>query len=247
MNTISSTIIPSEQAVRLIEQFFEKSSDKYLNLARSGSHMMNPYHNLIHELGAVYWTHSCAVNSSHNSARIDWPTQAALTLGPLFHDHNHSGGRTSDLENVKRALTFVRSQLDGSLSERTCAVVQGMIRCTEFTNGGFPIFPESFEAKCMRDADLMTIYSAEGRDLLVGLAFELGLDVRNLEDQSKFIEGNRAFLTKATMYTEFGKYMQATFLPDCLDKLEEHLGELTQNHVKLAINSIGDWTVSPGK
>jgi hypothetical protein len=207
-----TSIEPSYEGLALLEHYLPAEWERLVLFARSGSHLLNAYHNLHHELGCVYWAHACAVNSG-NLVTSD-THMTALLIGALFHDHNHSGGRFPDRRNVEMAVSFVRHRLYGIVSEVMKDEVEAVIRCTEFTNGIFPVHPRTGAQGCMRDADLMSIYSFEGRELLIGLGQELGYTFTN--DHDTFIEKNRAFLTGAHMHTDFGKYMQATFLDDCL-------------------------------
>lgn len=213
------SVEPSYEGLALLEHYFPADSERLVLLARSGSHLLNPYHNLHHELGCVYWAHACAVNSGKLVTSAT--DMNALLVAALFHDHNHSGGRRPDRTNVEHAMSFVRNRLYGIVSETTRDEVEAIIRCTEFTNGIFPVYPRTGAQGCMRDADLMTIYSFEGRELLIGLGQEMGYTFTN--DHDKFIENNRTFLTGAHMHTDFGKYMQATFLEDCLLMLADQV------------------------
>lgn len=215
-----ASIEPSSEGVDLIEYYFPDDCERLMLLARSGAHMQNPYHNLHHELSCVYWAHACAMNSTVPVVDTSLPT---LVLAALFHDHNHSGGRSSDLENIRRAIAFVSCHLQDSVSSSALERMSDIIRCTEFTNGTFPHEPISFPEQCMRDADLMTIYSSEGRQLLIGLGVEMGFNF--VDDHDKYLEGQRKFLTGARMYTEYGKYMQSTFLDDCLVSLGDEIAD----------------------
>lgn len=215
-----ASLEPSSEGVDLIAYYFPDDYERLIFLARSGSHMQNPYHNLHHEFSCVYWAHACAMNSKESGVTTNLN---ALILAALFHDHNHSGGRTSDLENIRRATSFVGYRLQDLVSNSTLQNASSIIRCTEFTDGKFPHEPATFMHQCMRDADLMSIYSAEGRQLLIGLGLEMGFNF--MSDHDKFIEQTSKFLTGACMYTEYGQYMQSTFLKDCLLALEADIAD----------------------
>jgi hypothetical protein len=215
---------PSVEGLNILSHYFPDDFSTLMLLAQSGTHTQNPYHNLHHELSCVYWAHSCAMNSPGPLLDTSIP---ALVLAALFHDHNHSGGRTSDRENIGRATRFAQYRLHDVVSSSTLAKVIDTIRCTEFSNGTFPREPASLMHQCMRDADLMMIYSAEGRQLTIGLGLEMGFNF--MSDHDRFIEQTSKFLTGARMYTEHGQYMQSTFLNDCLlalgDDIAQHRNE----------------------
>lgn len=211
---------PAAEGLGLLAEIFPRDSQRLISLSKSGSHIINPYHNLYHELGCVYWAHACLVNSAQTAITDDLIT---VSIAALFHDHNHSGGRHSDQVNVIRALRFVNRRLRSIFSPVRVESVGAIIRCTEFTDGKFPCEPKTLAQQCMRDADLMSIYSPEGRQLLIGLAHELNVDL--VVEERKFLDGNTRFLNSATMYTEYGEYMKSTFLKDSLDRLEADVYE----------------------
>jgi hypothetical protein len=194
------------------------SLDRLMLLAHSGSHNLNPYHNTLHELQNVYYAFSCFVNTS---ALLDsGPLVADLVLASLFHDHNHSGGILSDDKNVARAVEFVPREL--SLKEP----VLNIIRCTQFVDGKFPIDPTNLAECCIRDADLMTIYSQEGFRLMVGLFEEMsGKTISKFteEETRDAISKTHSFLFAQKMYTSHGKRMRDEHLRGQLQKFEDYV------------------------
>jgi hypothetical protein len=70
----------------------------------------------------------------------------------------------------------------------------------------------------MRDADLMSIYSEEGRQLLLGLSTEFGRPISGMttHERQDFIEANAAFLRDAQMYTWYGRRIKDLHLESCL-------------------------------
>jgi hypothetical protein len=153
----------------------------------------------------------------------DISTEARVILiASLFHDHNHSGGRLTDDQNVKRAQHFVhytigQERVTSDMGGFGFSTLKDAISCTRFVDGRFPEEPTSLEAKCLRDADLMSIYSNEGRHLLLGLLQELGWTRDTLADVAIIMERQTKFLTEAKMYTSFGTFMKDHYLKDALD------------------------------
>lgn len=230
MNNIYE-IVPSDEALALINARLPKAK-RYLAIARTGNHHLNPYHNLIHELGSVYWAYSCFVNSEvHGDDVMTISEQEFLVpkliMAALFHDHNHSGGRESDKVNVTRAIEFLLTKFGHqNLIDHFGArwsEIRGAIDSTLFIDGEFPVEPKTFLSKCLRDADLMSIYSNEGRNLLVGLLDELGTPVHSAEDVDKAVAMTSQFLKGATMYTTFGQYMKTHYLDQSLDLFKHRL------------------------
>lgn len=197
-------VTPSEQAFIILENVLTFSRDKLFLLAQSGSHNLNPYHNTLHELQNVYYSWSCYVNQSAGDR--SGPGIQELVQAALFHDHNHSGGFFSDdRKNIERAVEFVERELN--LKEPVLRIIE----CTQFVNGEFPVEPTNLAEKCIRDADLMTIYSNEGFKLMLGLFEEMSKKPINGFSESEItaaIEKTGDFLAAQTMYTDHGNRMR---------------------------------------
>lgn len=200
-HTFRSDVVPSEQGLEIIEQFYS-NADRLLILAQSGSHNSNSYHNTLHELQNVYYAFSCF---SNDSAKKDGPGAESLIKASLFHDHNHSGGFLRDDLNVARALDFTAREVGFNDKELS------IIRCTQFIDGKFPIEPTNLAERCIRDADLMTIYSREGHRLTVGLFEEMARKPLHKFTESEVTGAlikTGDFLAAQTMYTDHGNRMR---------------------------------------
>jgi len=216
---------PSVEALNILLETFGDTTRTVLRLASSGFHRLNPYHNIKHELQHVYWSHACLMNEPYISA--DGLTQADqyhLAIASIFHDHNHSGGKKSDAENIQIALQILPvvanelAFLDGSILLNQ-DVVTRLIQVTQYNKrDGFEKEPTTCLEQCMRDADLMSIYTEEGRDLLIGLYSELGMDLQEMKtsELNAALDANAEFLRNAKMYTFYGIKMKEYYLDDCL-------------------------------
>jgi hypothetical protein len=217
-------VSPSEQAIKILGSY-HSNTEKLLLLANSGSHVLNKYHNVLHELQNVYYAWSCYMNESGPDRT--GPIISALLYASLFHDHNHSGGILSDEYNVARAVEFAQRELnlkDGILD---------IIRCTQFVDGKFPIEPTNLAERCIRDADLMTVYSYEGHQLTVGLFEEILRKPFSLFTDNEIQEclsRNENFLFAQTMYTDHGNRMRDTHLIRQLENLQDYVWELRNSH-----------------
>jgi hypothetical protein len=205
---------PAENALDIIKQWFPTSHEYLMLAAYSGSHMLNPYHNIEHELHHVYWAHACALNSHELIICEDDQKMRSLIFSSLFHDHNHSGGLDGDDHNVSRSLRFALT-----LAPRVAVDINEVgwnIRTTQFKHGDFPVEPHTEGQKCMRDADLMMIYTSQGRNVLLHLLEEvLGKKWTDLDQEETecWLTRNEAFLNSAEMFTSFGQHMKRTQLP----------------------------------
>lgn len=215
-------LVPSKEGYAVLESLFEYP-ERIVALMKSGSHVWNPYHNVTHELQHVYWSNACMINSYEANGFLQ-----NLALGSAFHDHNHSGGRLADVENIQRVEEFFAlfgthfSDFDEHTSYPTAYTLK-LIRCTEFTDGAFPVKPTDNLQRCMRDADLMTIYSEEGRELLLGLMREMKVKLVNRRDVDAAWEKSADFLHHAEMFTPFGQALKADHLDRALAQFKEDL------------------------
>jgi hypothetical protein len=212
-------VTPSEQAIAILDHIHSQGRREWLMLrANSGSHVLNAYHNTLHELQNVYYSHSCFVNEVRNSSPDVGLSE--LSQASLFHDHNHSGGLLSDdRRNVERAVVFA-GQVIG-LQKPAIRVIE----CTQFVNGEFPIEPTNLAERCIRDADLMTIYSQEGFRLMIGLFEEMsGQDFKDFSlDQVRIaLSKTENFLFAQTMYTDHGNRMRDEHLLSQLRKFSDY-------------------------
>lgn len=202
----------------------EKPAEKAIQHAKSGIHVFNPYHNLTHELQVVFWTHACIVNEPHfEPSRADM--RDAL-LAALFHDHNHSGGRSSDEVNVQMAMQFVANHYSLDRDPQRCAAAK-IIEATRFDglDTGFYRDPTNLSERAIRDADLMSIYTHEGRQLLLGLVQEVsGKSWSLINDHGGLahsLEANAKFLRGAKMYTSYGKTMKDRYLESAIREFNQ--------------------------
>lgn len=210
-------IIPSEQALIILESTVRNISlERLMLLAHSGSHNLNPYHNTLHELQNVYYSFSCFQNDSTLGDK--GPQVADLVQAALFHDHNHSGGVVTDDKNIERAVDFVQRELIFK------DPASNIIRCTQFLKGEFPVEPTNLAERCIRDADLMTIYSQEGFRLMLGLFEEMSKKPLNKFSESEVrdaLKNTWNFLTAQKMYTDHGNRMRDEHLASQVKKFCE--------------------------
>jgi hypothetical protein len=110
-----------------------------------------PYHNIYHSL--------CATTNILKSGYIGADQNADAVIVGMFHDFGHSGGKTSDKENVDRAIAAMHEFLDSKTVFREMPgfrrrMIEDAIRCTQFPFEYEPVFDL---AQAMRDADLLQV------------------------------------------------------------------------------------------
>lgn len=216
-----------EAGKEVIRREFPIYGEGLLHAMNQGSHVLNPYHNVEHELAVVYW---CSVLAEGLSAFEDVHplseiAKRVLITAAAFHDHNHSGGLKDDHFNISAARDFVsKSELtrpvfryDGEAgSERILSTIE----VTKFVAGGFPYVPGNSMQRILRDADLMMIYTHEGRQILAGLPEEMGLPPMDSKERvDEWIEGTRKFQTAATLFTKQAQMIRERYLDKSLEAL----------------------------
>lgn len=224
--TTLDTPHPSGIGYRIIHDHDDGCGDTLIDLALAGFHNNNPYHNVTHELQAVYYSNAAYLHSdeyNQSDAKL-------LSIAALFHDHNHSGGMYKDDVNIEVALDAVNRLMNSwvctdYMSDTQLETVCDIIRCTTYMNGRFPIEPKNILERCMRDADLCSIYSPEGQQLLHGLPVELNVanpkikplhSMETREEIDEYLKHNADFLRLAPMYTDYGNRLKEYQLESAL-------------------------------
>ena len=164
-----------------------------------------PYHN---------WFHTCCMicNCIEGAQFYNLSFRECHLIGvsALFHDFNHSGGRTSDAENITRAIEGFRSfnnhhaTLDGYQIEHTIQVTQ------------YPFVhePKTLEQMIIRDADLMQILEPEWFEhVIIGLQneFRHGGKIYSLDEMLK---GQVIFLDEHIPNNLFTGWARRKFDPE---------------------------------
>lgn len=203
-------------------------------LASLGFHVDHPYHNLDHELMVLGAATACAIHENEED-----PLSFALVAACMMHDHNHSGGLTTDDFNILRAVDFVRSAAFRQvvidpikdlkrLQDSFINDVVSLIECTEYSRGTFKIeTPTTLAERCIRDADLFAIYQDNAAEWVYNLYVEMGQanpDARIGLD--KFFVRNCEFLRNAPMYTKYGSWLKQARLERQLRKVEQDFATL---------------------
>ncbi len=227
------TPTPSAMGYRIVKDHIDGYA--LMDLALSGTHYSNPYHNVVHELQAVYYSNA----AFRHTADYNKSDARLLTIAALFHDHNHSGGKYKDDVNIQMAVGSVNCLLPNSghgyLRDSELDTICDIIRCTMFIDGAFPNEPETILEQCMRDADLCAIYTDEGRELLRNLTYELHVSnpeftalyqMETRKEIDSYLKRNADFLRLAPMYTDYGTHLKDCQLESSLSAYEELLSSL---------------------
>ncbi|QRE00072.1 hypothetical protein [Burkholderia phage BCSR5] len=179
-----------------------------------GVHCANPYHNVGHMMLVAF--HAISAFMHGPKEQFSLRTSNNLMVAALMHDFNHSGGVTSDERNIDSAVTFVREYMpryltNSARSDYDVETVVDLIKCTWFDGKQFPVEPVTYSQKCLRDADLMMLYTPAGRQVLIGLYEEMNrkrMDCATVEQLQAFVDGVYTFQVTAELFTEYARDMR---------------------------------------
>ena len=185
-----------------------------------------PYHNLFH-------TQCMALSCQIGAATADLPAfeQRALVLAALFHDYDHSGGLTSDAENIKRACAALQQAAQVlSLPEDLVTRSLALIATTQFP----PLAEAQGEAeRIIRDGDMcQMLYDSWFEQVYMGLRTEMAHS-RGLMTLSQFCDLQRSFFGSLQLHSAWGKSVQGLLQKKSARGVElaERAVELVQEHV----------------
>ena len=199
-------------------------ADIVYNISKSGYHVHNPYHNLIH-CWQVY-------KACENLLQLhDLEPSDELIWASIFHDYNHSGGRDFDTANIEKAILGVNEGIKQFRDQYPdqppvdINIIESMIKCTLYI-GTFPNEPKSLEEQVLRDADLMTAFVENDIAVILmkGLYKEMIYRLPTLTMQ-EFINMNAKFLSEAKYYTEPARDLVEQFLTLNLNRLTPQILE----------------------
>ena len=160
-----------------------------------------PYHNLLHTLSMV---DSCFKAASFYNLPLISIRQ--LCVAALFHDYDHSGGKLPDSENIKAAIAGfnIQNSMVGHPNYIEFATtVPRFISVTEYP---YVVVPHCIEEKILRDCDLLSImYDDWYERVVIGLGQEMCVKAGRVITEREMIEGQLEFLSKVTMFTDWGK------------------------------------------
>ena len=169
----------------------------------------NPYHNINHNLTVLYFSYYAAKLEDLNKDETK-----ELLIAALFHDYDHSGGKTTDDKNIEKAKDGVTAFIK---KDKVDVDIQNIFDIMDATE--FPYKKDtkdlSTQQKIIRDADLMQLFEDNRIQCnILGLQNETGRTLKgHLKAQKEFIDGVK-FETKA------GKLLKKKFWKDIEEELD---------------------------
>lgn len=148
-----------------------------------------PYHSLHHMLRVMYHCNDGAVY--HN---LDSKSRINLLVAALFHDFNHTQGKSKDDVNVQIAIAGVQAWYHSNPLNETNVNIDKVVEIIKATQYPYVIPAEdlTIEQKIIRDADLMPSLEVDWiNTMIVGLKEEMGVEsfLHMVEGQQRFHEG----------------------------------------------------------
>lgn len=175
-----------------------------------------PYHNT-HHMAYVAWMASELMTSS-GEPYSEEDVKAVLVAG-IFHDFDHTGGRTKDRVNIERAINgyhLAKETLD--MSDLDDAVVEGLIAVTEHP---FIREPKTLGEKCIRDADALYPILINDPDVILSrLHAEMEVHVGRKVTAEEMVDGYLDFTKTITFFTVVGKTFFDNYADIYIDNLK---------------------------
>lgn len=189
-----------------------------------------PYHNNAHMCGVMNMALILYDEEKGDvSEEEEMRDKFVIVTASLLHDYGHSGGKLPDSENIEIAIKALKDceEIGEAIPyyyyPTVMILAENAIRCTQFP---FVIEPTTLVEKCIRDADLLEASASMDpttimEDLRAEMSVTRGRDI-TLEEM---LEGQKAFLSNVSFYTNYGKSISENVYPKYLELLEQYVEE----------------------
>lgn len=189
-----------EEKVRLLCIAFKvKHAFEYVKKNNTSNNL--PYHNWYHALCMV---EKCIEGADYHN--LPYRSIRHLILAALFHDFDHTGGKSTDDININRALKGLQLYEDNFFSDITSIEtleVKEFIRATEYP---YVMEPICIEQKIIRDADLMQCLRPTWKEMIIdGLRQEMSIKLGKDLTEEEMCKGQSKFLDAIRPHSGWGK------------------------------------------
>lgn len=157
-----------------------------------------------------------------------------LVVAALWHDFGHSAGHKPDKENIELAIDSFNNyvsahpRFDGFISgiapfisatrQDVFDSIHRAIRCTEYTDGKFPISPFDLVQCSLRDADILYTFDPKTTGRIAHELYqELYASGNYRADYSEFLQAQRRFHAGVEMSTMLGEQIHSSNLEKVLE------------------------------
>ena len=170
-----------------------------------------PYHNFSHSLWVANYAQMIYTHETNKKAPKE------LIIAALFHDFDHSGGFfKDDLENIFRAVRgyIIWADSHREFDETFDNKVINLIRQTQYPH----LAPAtSFEAACLRDADLLQNCNDTLFANFTGIKQEMFREI----PYPQYMDNTLKFLRSIEYKTTWGKLFGKELLDTAINQLEQ--------------------------
>lgn len=225
MDYLSHPLLDTENVLGSVRKQVEGINE----LAREGTHSINPYHNHRHCQQVLYAV--CRILEEEYENKFI-QLRPSVIWATLFHDYNHSGGKCGDDLNIEYATLNLRHHyihyyqqlhnLDvekGIYLGESLQEALNMIKCTMFVNGGFPHEPRTIEERAIRDADLCSIFLPQDDAVRAMKGLYMEMTLTQPMSRQEFWTRNEEFLRNVNWYTDYCKQNAGILLDSALENV----------------------------
>lgn len=204
----SEEIVNAVWAINLLDQYGLISL--WVLVQEENTSTTLPYHNEQHLLNVVAWSGRLYLSESKTYA----PDQLrCLLAAAAVHDVLHSGGLTSDEENIKRTIEWfvnaiprVKDAWCRAFLQSHAETIIGLITVTQFP---FIHEPKTSLQMILRDADILQNFGTHCVKYLGALAMEFAAGGMHLTNE-ELISRQEVFMRDVKFFTYTGQAIKAS-------------------------------------
>jgi hypothetical protein len=207
------------------DQFLKSKGlwEMWQHIVTTNKGVKNTYHNTLHmyyaaQLGLQILRATPEYQKLDSSDKHNEELIVVVSL--LWHDYNHSGGSSSDAENIQFAIagyTHWRKHVRPIPAnfnpvmehEQEHFMIQSVSQTIEITEFPFIREPITLAQKVVRDADLLYTFCDETGDVVYGLYKELVPKLPKNMTFVGFLDGQVKFHNEVVLFTEPAKELHA--------------------------------------
>jgi len=168
-----------------------------------------PYHNLNHNVTITVMAFTLG-----KMEKISETEMKELLIAAIFHDFNHSAGKTKDGANIKKAKLGVEDFLEKEKISVDLKKVNEILEATEYPY----VIKESdltLQQQIIRDADFLQLSEPNRLQAnILGMASETNNDVK------KWLTIQKGFVSNCKFNTKSAKELKDIFWDEMVEELE---------------------------
>ena len=185
------------------------------------------YHNNYHTMTMIINTYNAC-----QLEMLDDKSQKILVISSLYHDFNHSGGESTDDQNIIRALNAVENSPYLDFFIELLADIKDTVAVTQYP---YLCQPHNIYQKIIRDCDLLQSLEPNWLEqLFIGLLSEINVSqkMKNLSPFTslEFADMQIKFINSLHFYSNYGKLKKFELTNKFLPNVYKLKNEFVQNY-----------------